>query len=137
MRFAYHTPPEMRRSGARLRDTASKTALGRRVSAMHSVEMKASTAFVSALVALALCSPACSSDDEALDLPEISSFASSPSDQFLIDSTGLALVSRAHPYKGAGSGCAHEGAHLHFEDTGSDYTVDVFAPVAGTISRVD
>jgi hypothetical protein len=70
------------------------------------------------------------------NLPDVSSFASSPSDQFIVDAAGLMQVSRAHPYKGAGTSCAHSGAHLHFKDTGSDYRVEMRAPADGVVARI-
>lgn len=69
--------------------------------------------------------------------PDISSFGSLPTDQFIIDSVGLSKVSRAHPFKGAATSCPHTGAHLHFTNTDAPYTVDIFAPSDGVISRVD
>lgn len=73
----------------------------------------------------------------ALTLPEISTFATTPSDQFILSATGLAKVSRAFPYKGTLSTCAHQGAHLNFTNSGAPYAVDLIAPAAGTISRID
>ncbi len=90
----------------------------------------------SLMLLLAACSQ---KKDELLpdvNLPDISSFASSPSDQFIVDSAAMTRVSRAHPYKGAGTACAHRGAHLHFMDTGSDYTVDMHAPADGVVLRI-
>lgn len=69
--------------------------------------------------------------------PDISSFASLPSDQFIINSEGISKVSRAHPYKGASTSCSHAGAHLHFTNDGAPYTVDIFAPADGVINRID
>jgi hypothetical protein len=77
------------------------------------------------------------SDEETLNYPLISQFASSPSDTFVLDSTGQAKVSRAFPFKGTGSACAHTGGHLHFTNTGAPYTVDLFAPADGVIDRVE
>jgi len=91
------------------------------------------------LFSLTLLLAGCEKKDETLlgaNLPDISSFASSPSDQFIIDSSSIAHVSRAHPYKGAGTSCAHQGAHLHFMDTGFDYTVDMRAPADGVVLRI-
>jgi hypothetical protein len=70
------------------------------------------------------------------NLPDVSSFAASPSDQFIVDTAALAQVSRAHPYKGAGTSCAHTGAHLHFKDTGADYRVQFRAPADGVVARI-
>lgn len=69
-------------------------------------------------------------------LPEISSFATNPSQQFILDSDGLAMVSRTYPYFGSGTTCAHTGAHTHFRATGSQYTVNVYAPADGIIRMV-
>jgi hypothetical protein len=70
------------------------------------------------------------------NLPDVSSFAASPSDQFIVDAAALAKVSRAHPYNGAGTSCAHTGAHLHFPDTGLDYRVEMRAPADGVVARI-
>lgn len=78
------------------------------------------------------------SDSSAtLNLPDILDFASSPSDTFVVDSTGQTKVSRAFPFKGTGSACAHAGAHLHFTNTGAPYLVDLIAPADGVITRVE
>jgi len=69
-------------------------------------------------------------------LPEISSFATNPGRQFILDSKGLAMVSRTYPFFGSGSSCPHTGAHTHFRATGSQYTVNVYAPADGIISMV-
>ena len=69
-------------------------------------------------------------------LPEISSFATNPSSQFILDSDGLAMVSRSYPFFGSGLACAHTGAHVHFQGTGSQYTVNVYAPADGIIHMV-
>lgn len=75
--------------------------------------------------------------DWAAQYDDISTFVSSPSDQFFLTPSGLAKVSRAFPYKGTSSGCAHSGAHVNFTNTGAPYTVDIIAPAAGKIGRVD
>jgi hypothetical protein len=69
-------------------------------------------------------------------LPDISSFVTNPSSQFILDSDGLAMVSRSYPYFGNGLACAHTGAHVHFRGTGSQYTVNVYAPADGIIRMV-
>jgi hypothetical protein len=68
--------------------------------------------------------------------PELTTFASSPSTTFLLDSAGMSNISRAPPFKGTSLACGHNGAHLHFSNTGAPYTVPIHAPVAGTISSV-
>ncbi len=73
---------------------------------------------------------------KASSLPEISSFTTNPSRQFILDSAGLAMVSRTYPYFGIGSSCPHTGAHTHFRATGSQYTVNVYSPTDGIISMV-
>jgi hypothetical protein len=70
------------------------------------------------------------------NLPDVASFAASPSDQFIVDTAGLSKVSRAHPYKGAGTSCPHTGAHLHFKDDVSDYRVEMRAPADGVVARI-
>lgn len=70
------------------------------------------------------------------DLPDISSFSSSPSNCFIISNNDLVKVSRGSPFTGAAQNCAHPGAHLNFTDTGFDYTVNIYAPAHGKIHRV-
>jgi hypothetical protein len=69
-------------------------------------------------------------------LPDISSFAAEPSEQFFLDADGFDMVSHASPFNGHGTACAHQGAHVHFRSTGSDYTVDLFSPANGIIRLV-
>ena len=70
-------------------------------------------------------------------LPNLSEIIDNPSDQFILDSQGLEKVSRAFPYKGAASDCAHEGAHLHFKSEDNPYEIKVYAPTDGIISNID
>lgn len=83
------------------------------------------------------------SDDQTTvtsqNLPDIGTFTSVPSTQFIID-TGListSAISRTSPHSGTASFCAHAGAHLHFQQTGSSSLVDVYSPVNGVIERVE
>ena len=79
------------------------------------------------------------------DLPLITSFASTPSDQFILDSDGLTKVSRAMPWYGASTECAasssglggHTGGHVHFTQTGAPYEVNIYAIADGYVTRVD
>lgn len=71
-----------------------------------------------------------------LTLPDISSFAQTPSDQFILDASGLALVENSFPFKGDGLACSHQGAHLPLKQTGNDYTVNVYAPADGYVNRI-
>jgi len=74
------------------------------------------------------------------DLPELSSFESDRLETFILDTEGMAHVSRAQPFMGSDaspSSCGHNGAHVHFEDTAADYSVNILAPASGTISYVD
>jgi hypothetical protein len=69
-------------------------------------------------------------------LPDIASFASNPSGQFFLNAAGFEMVSRASPFNGGGTACAHQGAHVHFRGMGTSYTVDLFAPADGIIRLV-
>jgi hypothetical protein len=69
-------------------------------------------------------------------LPDIASFGAQPSDQFILDADGMAMVSRTYPYLGSAMNCAHHGAHLHFRGTGVAYTVNIYAPADGIINMV-
>jgi hypothetical protein len=69
-------------------------------------------------------------------LPDITSFAADPSEQFILDADGFEMVSHASPFNGSGTACAHQGAHVHFRSTGSDYTVNVYSPASGIIRLV-
>jgi hypothetical protein len=46
------------------------------------------------------------------------------------------MVSRTYPFFGSGTTCAHRGAHTHFRGTGSQYTVNIYAPTDGIIRLV-
>ncbi len=83
-------------------------------------------------------------DDEAnVDVskfPEITAFSSTPTQLFIVDEDGKSRITRTQPMmgsQGTETTCQHNGAHIHFEDTGADYTINIVAPVAGTISLVD
>ncbi len=78
-----------------------------------------------------------SGDSPGSSLPTLSEIIDNPSDQFILDAEGLEKVSRAFPYKGAASDCAHEGAHLHFKSEDNPYEIKVYAPTDGVISNID
>lgn len=82
------------------------------------------------------------SEDPASDsasYPDITTFTTSPSTQFIIDPALIATstVSRTSPHSGTASSCAHAGAHIHFQKTGSSSLVDVYSPVNGIVERVE
>jgi hypothetical protein len=67
-------------------------------------------------------------------LPDITSFATTPTDQFILDPSDYSKLEGLSPYRGVESGnCWHNGGHLEFVDTGSDYTVKILAPTDGYI----
>lgn len=84
----------------------------------------------------------CSDKEDSTNLtnnseyPSIHSFTTTPSDQFIIANVDMKKVTRAHPFKGAGLSCSHQGAHLHFKDSIHNYTVNIYAPADGTITRI-
>jgi len=91
--------------------------------------------FVSTLPLIS-CSGSSNIDVSNLNLPAISDFYETPADLFFIQEADMAKISRATPYFGSGTSCAHEGAHVHFTNSESPYTVDIIAPFAGVISDV-
>jgi len=74
---------------------------------------------------------------ETTTLPDIASFLTNPTNQFILDSEGLNKVAGAFPFKGSNSSCSHSGAHLHFTEVGAPYEVPLYAPVDGIIESVD
>lgn len=84
----------------------------------------------------AACSGSSGIDVSNLDLPTIADFSATPADLFFVQDADLAKISRATPYFGSGTSCAHQGAHVHFTDSDAPYTVDIVAPFAGVISDV-
>ena len=76
---------------------------------------------------------------EASNFPDISTITTSPSSQFIIDTSliSTSAISRTMPFSGSSSSCSHAGAHIHFQQTSSTSLVDVYAPVDGTIGRLD
>lgn len=82
------------------------------------------------------CSGSNSIDVSNLNLPAISDFYETPADLFFIQEADMAKISRAIPYLGSGTSCAHPGAHVHFTNSEAPYTVDIVAPFAGVISDV-
>ena len=71
------------------------------------------------------------------NLPLITSFFNSPSDQFLISESDMAKLSRTLPFFGNSTECAHTGGHLHFTNDEAPYLVGLYAPADGIVSRID
>src|SRR5262249_50831833 len=78
-----------------------------------------------------------------LELSAIAAFLEKPSDRFLVD---VEEISGGHPFKGVGSEFPHAGAHVHFDNTASDWPKNgespenypaVYAVADGVVSRVD
>jgi hypothetical protein len=71
--------------------------------------------------------------------PNIASFLATPSANFILDPTGLSLITQATPYQGTASSCPEPGPHTFFGPlpSGNAYTVDLYAPAAGIVSKVD
>lgn len=78
-------------------------------------------------------------ENTASSYPDISTFTTTPSTQFIIDPALIATsaISRTSPHSGTASSCAHAGAHIHFQQSGGSSLVDVYSPVNGTIERVE
>jgi len=70
-------------------------------------------------------------------LADISALQTTLSDTFFLDADGMAKVSRASPFLGSDATCSHLGAHVNFTNDGAPYTVNLYAPAAGIITRVD
>ena len=75
------------------------------------------------------------------DLPQITSFADSPSSRFLVD---FDVVRTGHPYLGTSANRPHTGCHVYFTPPGeqadpSDPTTypPIYAVADGYVSRVD
>ena len=79
----------------------------------------------------------CSSATRLSNLPNISSFESTPSSQFFIANDDLNRIHSTHPFKGQNSGCAHAGAHVAFSNEDTPYQVNIYAPVDGYIANID
>lgn len=70
-------------------------------------------------------SPVSFQDSAYASLPELASFATQKTDQFLVD---MALVARGNPYMGRRAEHPHTGAHVHFEQSGHDWPRGGTAP---------
>jgi hypothetical protein len=75
--------------------------------------------------------------------PDISSFLTTPSDQFLVD---YANISAGHPFKGTRANTPHTGGHIHFDNstnawpsggTAPSNYPPIYAVADGQITRVD
>ena len=87
--------------------------------------------------------PDASATGERPELPAISKFLEQPSDRFLVD---VDEISGGHPFKGADAEFPHAGAHVHFDNTASNWPKNgdarenypaVYAVADGVVSRVD
>ena len=77
--------------------------------------------------------------------PDISTFNTTPSDQFIVD---IAVVADGHMYRGLNANNPHSGAHVHFQNNGGatplwpsgsaveDYPA-IYAFADGTVSKID
>jgi hypothetical protein len=83
------------------------------------------------------------SQQASVQLPDISTFLTKPSDQFLVD---IKEVSRGHPFFGINSPHPHSGAHVHFDNTknrwpkGKDDPANypaIYAVADGIVDRID
>ena len=91
------------------------------------------------------CSPNSSTSQSTNDLPDISSFNTTRSDQFIVD---MAVVADGHMYRGTNCSNPHTGAHVHFQDNSgespkwpngtavTDYP-KIYAFADGKVSKVD
>lgn len=77
------------------------------------------------------------------NLPNISIFATRPSDRFLVD---VEEISGGHPFKGTNSAQPHAGAHVHLDNSTNHWPKGGQAPINfpviyavadGVVSRVD
>ena len=76
------------------------------------------------------------------NLPELSSFATNKTDQFLVD---MDYVKGGHPFKGQGSNNSDDGAHVEFDNSSNQWpegtTVTAFPPIYavadGYVERVN
>lgn len=100
--------------------------------------MKFKTIFL--FLTLALFSQ-CGSSVDVSSLPEISTFLTTPSQQFLVD---MEFVTRTSPFIGSNGASPHDGAHVHFSNageipTGSEVTAypPIYAIADGTVVSVE
>lgn len=83
------------------------------------------------------CGSSSSSSFDFSGLADISALQTTPSNTFFLDTDGIAKVSRTSPFLGSEAACSHNGAHVNFTNEGAPYTVNLYAPAAGVITRVD
>lgn len=104
--------------------------------------VEASTPTTSSLPATAPPTTGSESGSDIASLPEIDSFLTNPTDQFLVD---LNVMSGGHPYKGTSATTPHTGAHVHFDNstnewpaggTGPESYPAIYAVADGIVSRV-
>jgi hypothetical protein len=92
-----------------------------------------------------LCACSNSTSETSSNLPDISTFSNSPSDQFIVD---MNVIADGHMYRGKNANDPHTGAHVHFksnsgaspdwpEDTLPDAYPEIYAFADGTISKID
>lgn len=70
-------------------------------------------------------------------LPNITSFLANPSTTFVMDANGLAQLYAARPFMGSASGCYNNNLTLYPLPKDAPYTIDMYAPADGIISKVD
>ena len=79
--------------------------------------------------------------DQINQLPDLSSFGTIPSENFLVD---LDQVTKTTPFFGSNSASYHDGAHVHFQNNGeivdgsdpSSYPA-IYAVASGIITHID
>jgi hypothetical protein len=100
------------------------------------------------LVLVVLCLVGCGQQQAApanaqADLPEISTFLTTPSDRFLVN---IEDICRGHPYLGVNAAHPHAGGHVHFDNRknrwpkGKDEPANypaIYAVADGVVGRID
>lgn len=74
--------------------------------------------------------------------PEPGDYEVTPSETFLTDLTDPGedtVVTRTAPYFGTESACPHNGAHVHFQNVGSDAFsfAEIISPFEGTVAEIE
>lgn len=82
-------------------------------------------------------SPSSTGSNATSSLPNITTFLSNPSTTFVMDASGIAQLIAARPFMGSLSSCYNNNLTLYAPVKEAAYTIDMYAPAAGTVSRVD
>ena len=77
------------------------------------------------------------SGTSATSFPSITSFSTTPSNNFVLDATGLSQVGGVKPYMGNLSACSDGAAILVYPNQTNSFVTDIYSPVNGVVDRAD